>query len=161
MVTHSSRKSYACIFKEMINGEKSPCLRAILGTDTAVSTQIVCTQMLERLARRLDRHRRFPFHVRINLTESLANSVYRKTAKTLSSPPHDQCATRWAQLSSYTGYAPFAGHGDISTIRLAQADSLPHIGLDTTGGQLSSRGLLCRDDLCLGDARDQTCQVWP
>lgn len=30
-------------------------------------------------------------------------------------------------------YAPFAGHGDISTIRLAQADDLPHIGLDTTG----------------------------
>ena len=39
----------------------------------------------------------------------------------------------WAQLAPYTGYAPFAGHGDISTVRLAQADDLPHIGLDTTG----------------------------
>lgn len=39
----------------------------------------------------------------------------------------------YAQLCSYTGYAPFAGHGDISTIRLAQSESLPHVGLDTTG----------------------------
>lgn len=39
----------------------------------------------------------------------------------------------WAQLAPYTGYAPFAGKGDISTVRLAQADDLPHIGLDTTG----------------------------
>ena len=39
----------------------------------------------------------------------------------------------WAQLAPYTGYAPFAGHGDVSTIRLAQADDLPHISLDTTG----------------------------
>ena len=39
----------------------------------------------------------------------------------------------WAQLAPYTGYAPYAGHGDVSTIRLAQADDLPHIGLDTTG----------------------------
>eukprot|EP01052_Picozoa_sp_SAG31_P035719 SAG31_NODE_4348_length_3325_cov_1.733416_3_plen_94_part_00 len=30
-------------------------------------------------------------------------------------------------------YAPYAGHGDVSTIRLAQADDLPHVGLDTTG----------------------------
>ena len=37
------------------------------------------------------------------------------------------------QLSSYTGYSPYAGHGDTSVIRLAQADSLSHIGLDTTG----------------------------
>jgi hypothetical protein len=26
----------------------------------------------------------------------------------------------WAQLAPYTGYAPFAGKGDISTVRLAQ-----------------------------------------
>eukprot|EP00039_Didymoeca_costata_P005551 m.82420 g.82420 ORF g.82420 m.82420 type:complete len:933 (+) comp12870_c0_seq3:75-2873(+) len=39
----------------------------------------------------------------------------------------------YVQLAPYTGYAPFAGHGDISTIRLAQADTLPHIGLDTSG----------------------------
>jgi sialate O-acetylesterase len=38
----------------------------------------------------------------------------------------------WAQLAPYTGYAPFPGHGDISIVRLAQADDLPHIGLDTT-----------------------------
>ena len=37
------------------------------------------------------------------------------------------------QLAPYTGYAPFAGHGDTSVVRLAQADALPHIGLDTTG----------------------------
>ena len=39
----------------------------------------------------------------------------------------------YAQLAPYTGYAKFAGHGDISIVRLAQADSLSHIGLDTTG----------------------------
>ena len=26
----------------------------------------------------------------------------------------------WAQLAPYTGYANYAGHGDVSTIRLAQ-----------------------------------------
>eukprot|EP01051_Picozoa_sp_SAG22_P007476 SAG22_NODE_528_length_9431_cov_7.192135_4_plen_420_part_00 len=39
----------------------------------------------------------------------------------------------WVQLAPYTGYANYAGHGDVSTIRLAQADDLPHISLDTTG----------------------------
>ena len=39
----------------------------------------------------------------------------------------------YAQLSAYTGYSRFAGHGDTSVVRLAQADSLSHIGLDTTG----------------------------
>eukprot|EP00038_Savillea_parva_P027673 m.60896 g.60896 ORF g.60896 m.60896 type:complete len:942 (-) comp7987_c0_seq1:114-2939(-) len=39
----------------------------------------------------------------------------------------------WAQLAPYTGYSQFAGHGDTSVIRLAQADDLPKIGLDTTG----------------------------
>jgi len=39
----------------------------------------------------------------------------------------------WAQLSAYTGYSSGPGHGDTSTIRLAQADCLPKIGLDTTG----------------------------
>jgi hypothetical protein len=36
----------------------------------------------------------------------------------------------WAQLAPYTGYAPWAGRGDVSTVRLAQADDLPHVGLD-------------------------------
>lgn len=39
----------------------------------------------------------------------------------------------WAQLAPYTGYADYPGHGDVSVIRLAQADDLPKIGLDTTG----------------------------
>jgi hypothetical protein len=39
----------------------------------------------------------------------------------------------FVQLAPYSGYSPFAGHGDTSTIRLAQADALPKIGLDTTG----------------------------
>jgi sialate O-acetylesterase len=42
----------------------------------------------------------------------------------------------YVQLAPYTGYAAPEGdypHGDISAIRLAQADSLPKIGLDTTG----------------------------
>lgn len=39
----------------------------------------------------------------------------------------------WAQLSAYTGYAPFPGHGDISVVRLAQANDMPKLGLDTTG----------------------------
>ena len=39
----------------------------------------------------------------------------------------------WVQLAPYTGYSSGPGHGDTSIIRLAQADSLPHIGLDTTG----------------------------
>ena len=39
----------------------------------------------------------------------------------------------YVQLAPYTGYAKFAGHGDISTIRLAQADSQSKIGLDTSG----------------------------
>ena len=38
----------------------------------------------------------------------------------------------WVQLAPYTGYAAYAGHGDVSTIRLAQADDMPHIDLDTT-----------------------------
>lgn len=39
----------------------------------------------------------------------------------------------WVQLAAYTGYSSGPGHGDTSVIRLAQADDLPHIGLDTTG----------------------------
>jgi hypothetical protein len=42
----------------------------------------------------------------------------------------------YVQLAPYTGYAHAQGnypHGDISAIRLAQADSQPKIGLDTTG----------------------------
>ena len=38
----------------------------------------------------------------------------------------------YAQLSAYTGVMN-SGFGDISVIRLAQRDSLSHIGLDTTG----------------------------
>ena len=49
----------------------------------------------------------------------------------------------YAQLSGYTGYAPAEEpvalwpHGDISTIRIAQADTQPKIGLDTTGMAVS------------------------
>ncbi len=39
----------------------------------------------------------------------------------------------YAQLAPYTGNAKIPGFGDISIIRLAQADAQPHIGLDTTG----------------------------
>ena len=45
VVTHSSRESYACIFKETINGEKSPCSQAYWRSDTSGSTHVVCTQI--------------------------------------------------------------------------------------------------------------------